>query len=94
MPDGGLVMCHPGQVDAELQRLDPLTDLREREYAYFCGDDFRRCCARMRFALHDTEADAPHGPATISSFCHSAALSSAHISATRPRGTHAQMEDG
>jgi len=28
LPDGGLVMCHPGHVDAELIRLDPLTDLR------------------------------------------------------------------
>jgi putative ABC transport system substrate-binding protein len=28
-------MCHPGKVDAELRRLDPLTDLREREYAFF-----------------------------------------------------------
>jgi predicted glycoside hydrolase/deacetylase ChbG (UPF0249 family) len=33
-------MCHPGHVDAELTRLDPLTTLREREYAYFCGDAF------------------------------------------------------
>jgi predicted glycoside hydrolase/deacetylase ChbG (UPF0249 family) len=40
LPDGGLVMCHPGQVDAELRRLDPLTTLREKEYAYFSGDAF------------------------------------------------------
>ncbi len=40
MPAGGLVMCHPGHVDAELERLDPLTTLREREYAYFCSDAF------------------------------------------------------
>ena len=40
LPDGGLVMCHPGHVDAELERLDPLTTLREREYAYFCSDAF------------------------------------------------------
>ena len=32
MPEGGLIMCHPGFVDAELERLDPLTTLREREY--------------------------------------------------------------
>ena len=38
MPEGGLIMCHPGFVDAELERLDPLTTLREREYAYFCTD--------------------------------------------------------
>ena len=40
LPDGGVVMCHPGFVDAELQRLDPLTTLREKEYAFFAGDDF------------------------------------------------------
>jgi predicted glycoside hydrolase/deacetylase ChbG (UPF0249 family) len=40
LPDGGLVMCHPGQVDDELRRLDPVTDQRAREYAYFAGDDF------------------------------------------------------
>jgi chitin disaccharide deacetylase len=40
LPDGGLVMCHPGHVDDELIRLDPLTDLREREYSYLAGDDF------------------------------------------------------
>ena len=33
-------MCHPGFVDAELERLDPLTTQREREYAYFAGDAF------------------------------------------------------
>jgi len=40
LPDGGVVMCHPGEVDDELRRLDPLTDLRAREYAYFAGDEF------------------------------------------------------
>ena len=40
LPEGGLVMCHPGHVDAELKRLDPLTTIREREYAYFCSDAF------------------------------------------------------
>lgn len=34
VPDQGLIMCHPGFVDAELARLDPLTTLREREYAF------------------------------------------------------------
>jgi predicted glycoside hydrolase/deacetylase ChbG (UPF0249 family) len=42
LPDGGVVMCHPGKVDAELRGLDPLTDLREREYEYFLDDDFPR----------------------------------------------------
>jgi len=42
LPDRGLVMCHPGFVDDTLKRLDPLTDQREREYAYFAGDAFPR----------------------------------------------------
>jgi predicted glycoside hydrolase/deacetylase ChbG (UPF0249 family) len=40
LPENSVVMCHPGHVDAELKRLDPLTTLREREYAYFAGDLF------------------------------------------------------
>jgi chitin disaccharide deacetylase len=40
MPDGGVIMCHPGVVDAELERLDTLTDQREREYAFFRDDAF------------------------------------------------------
>jgi predicted glycoside hydrolase/deacetylase ChbG (UPF0249 family) len=51
LPDGGVVMCHPGKVDAELRRLDPLTDLREREYAYFLGDAFPRLLAARGVAL-------------------------------------------
>ena len=38
LPAGGLLMCHPGKVDAELERLDPLTGQREHEYAFFAGD--------------------------------------------------------
>ena len=37
-----VVMCHPGFVDAELKRLDPLTALRESEYAYFADRGFSR----------------------------------------------------
>ena len=51
MPDGGLVMCHPGFVDAPLKSLDPLTDLRERELAYFASDAFPRDLARHGVAL-------------------------------------------
>jgi predicted glycoside hydrolase/deacetylase ChbG (UPF0249 family) len=40
LPPQSVVMCHPGFVDAELERLDPLTGLREREYAYFIDDAF------------------------------------------------------
>jgi hypothetical protein len=51
LPDGSVVMCHPGFVDAELQRLDPLTTLREREYAFFAGDEFPAVLARHGVAL-------------------------------------------
>jgi predicted glycoside hydrolase/deacetylase ChbG (UPF0249 family) len=40
MPDGGLVMCHPGFVDDTLKSLDPLTTQREAEHAYLAGDQF------------------------------------------------------
>jgi predicted glycoside hydrolase/deacetylase ChbG (UPF0249 family) len=42
LPEGGVIMCHPGKADAELRRLDSLTDLREREYAFFLGENFPR----------------------------------------------------
>lgn len=40
LPDGGLIMCHPGYVDDVLVDLDPFTDQREREYAYLASDAF------------------------------------------------------
>lgn len=51
LPDGGVIMCHPGFVDAELRRLDPLTDLREKEFAYLAGDGFPAVLASHRVAL-------------------------------------------
>jgi chitin disaccharide deacetylase len=51
LPDGSVVMCHPGKVDAELTRLDPLTDLREREYAFFLGEEFPKLLAAHEVAL-------------------------------------------
>jgi predicted glycoside hydrolase/deacetylase ChbG (UPF0249 family) len=51
LPDGGLLMCHPGKVDQELRELDPLTDLREREYAFFLSDRFPRLMAERGYAL-------------------------------------------
>jgi predicted glycoside hydrolase/deacetylase ChbG (UPF0249 family) len=33
-------MCHPGKVDAELKRLDHVTESREHEYTFFRGDAF------------------------------------------------------
>lgn len=51
MPDGGLVMCHPGFVDETLIALDPFTDQREREHAYLAGDDFPRLLERNGITL-------------------------------------------
>jgi predicted glycoside hydrolase/deacetylase ChbG (UPF0249 family) len=51
MPAGGVIMCHPGFVDAELRRLDALTTLREREYAFLCDDAFPRVLAQAGAAL-------------------------------------------
>jgi chitin disaccharide deacetylase len=51
MPDGGVIMCHPGIVDAELARLDPVTDQREREYAFFLDDAFPRLLKTHRTVL-------------------------------------------
>jgi predicted glycoside hydrolase/deacetylase ChbG (UPF0249 family) len=51
LPDGSVVMCHPGKVDAELSRLDPLTNLREREYAFFLDEAFPQLLAARGFAL-------------------------------------------
>ncbi len=51
LPDGGVVMCHPGFVDAELERLDPLTTLREAEFAFLAGDDFPALLAAEGVAL-------------------------------------------
>jgi hypothetical protein len=51
LPTDSVVMCHPGFVDAELLRLDPLTTLREREYAFFSDDTFPGVLAAHGVAL-------------------------------------------
>jgi hypothetical protein len=51
LPEGGLVMCHPGFVDEALVALDPLTDQREREYAFLAGDAFPGLLAARNFVL-------------------------------------------
>ena len=40
LPEGGLVMCHPGFVDETLISLDPLTTQREAEHAFLAGEHF------------------------------------------------------
>ncbi len=51
LPQDGLIMCHPGFVDAELESLDPLTTQREREFGYFNSDAFPQTLAAHGFAL-------------------------------------------
>lgn len=51
LPDGSVVMCHPGFVDAELERLDSLTTLREKEFAFLASDAFPAVLARAGIAL-------------------------------------------
>ena len=51
LPPEGVVMCHPGVVDEELTRLDPLTGQREREYAYLGGDALPQTLAAYGVAL-------------------------------------------
>lgn len=40
LPDGGLIMCHPGFVDQTLISLDPLTHHRKNEYDWLMSDNF------------------------------------------------------
>jgi predicted glycoside hydrolase/deacetylase ChbG (UPF0249 family) len=51
LPDGGLVMCHPGFVDETLESLDPLTAQREAEHAYLAGDRFAALLAANKVTL-------------------------------------------
>jgi len=51
LPSGSVVMCHPGFVDDTLRQLDPLTDLREKEYAFFAADIFPKIMVANRVTL-------------------------------------------
>lgn len=53
LPEGGLIMCHPGFVDAELTSLDSLTTLREHEFAFFSSDAFPAVLADHGVSLID-----------------------------------------
>lgn len=57
LPDGGLVMCHPGLVDDMLVALDPFTHQREREYAFLASDDFPRLLAANNVTLGQPSPD-------------------------------------
>ena len=51
LPDGGVVMCHPGFVDESLFGLDPLTHQRKREYAFLASDKFPKLLAANNITL-------------------------------------------
>lgn len=51
LPDGGLVMCHPGFVDETLESLDPFTTQREAEHAYLAGERFAALLAANKVTL-------------------------------------------
>jgi predicted glycoside hydrolase/deacetylase ChbG (UPF0249 family) len=54
LPDGGLVMCHPGFVDEVLVGLDNVTHQREREFAFLNSDAFPRLLAENNVTLDRT----------------------------------------
>jgi chitin disaccharide deacetylase len=51
LPDGGLVMCHPGFVDEALRELDPLTTQRENEHAFLGSEHFLQLLAANNVTL-------------------------------------------
>jgi predicted glycoside hydrolase/deacetylase ChbG (UPF0249 family) len=52
LPEGGLVMCHPGFVDETLRSLDPLTSQREAEHAYLASERFPTLLAANKVTLN------------------------------------------
>ncbi len=57
LPDGGLIMCHPGFVDEALKGLDPVTTLREHEFAFFNSDAFPATLADHGVTLAQPSGD-------------------------------------
>jgi predicted glycoside hydrolase/deacetylase ChbG (UPF0249 family) len=51
LPEGGLIMCHPGFVDDTLVSLDPLTVQREHEHAFLGGEHFPDLLAANKVTL-------------------------------------------
>lgn len=58
LPDGGLIMCHPGFVDEALKSLDSLTTLREHEFAFFNSDAYLDVMAEHGVALASPSGEA------------------------------------
>jgi predicted glycoside hydrolase/deacetylase ChbG (UPF0249 family) len=51
LPEGGVIMCHPGFVDDALISLDPFTTQREREHAFLAGEQFPALLAANKVTL-------------------------------------------
>lgn len=51
LPEGGLIMCHPGFIDDTLIRLDPLTTHRKHEHAFLGGEHFLPLLAANKATL-------------------------------------------
>jgi chitin disaccharide deacetylase len=51
LPEGGLIMCHPGFVDETLLSLDPFTTQREHEHAFLGGEHFPLLLAANKVTL-------------------------------------------
>ena len=51
LPEGGLIMCHPGFVDETLLSLDPFTTQREHEHAFLGGEHFPQLLAANKVTL-------------------------------------------
>jgi chitin disaccharide deacetylase len=51
LPEGSLVMCHPGFVDETLVSLDSLTTQREHEHAFLGGEQFPQLLAANNVTL-------------------------------------------
>ena len=51
LPEGGLIMCHPGFVDETLLSLDPFTTQREQEHAFLGGEHFPQLLAANKVTL-------------------------------------------
>ena len=51
LPEGGLIMCHPGFVDETLVSLDPFTTQREHEHAFLGGEHFPSLLAANKVTL-------------------------------------------
>jgi hypothetical protein len=46
-----VIMCHPGHADEELRALDPVVEMREREYAYLASEEFVKLLDRREVCL-------------------------------------------